>query len=50
MHLKDEKIYISVTINEKVIKNLTECSKKVFKDLKKRGHLSEKQLNYYSFT
>ena len=47
--LKDEKIYRSVTFNEKLIEDFTECSNKMFKDLRRGGHLSEKQLNYYSF-
>ena len=47
--LKDEKIYRSITFNEKLIVDLTECSNKTFKNLRREGHLSEKQLNYYSF-
>ena len=45
---KDEKIDRSVTFNEKLIEDLTECNK-MFKDLTRGGYLSEKQLNYYSF-
>ena len=47
--LKDEKIYRSVTFNEKLIQDLTECSNKMFKDRRRGRHLPEKKLNYYSF-
>ena len=47
--LKDKKIYIYLTFNEKLIEDLTECSTKMFKDVRTGGHLSEKQLNHYSF-
>ena len=30
------------------MEDLTECSNKMFKDLRRVGYLSEKQLNYYS--
>ena len=46
--LKEKKIYRSVTLNEKLVEDLTECSNKMFKDLIRRGHLFEKQLSYYS--
>ena len=47
--LKDEEIYRSVTFNEKLIEVLTEYSNKMLKDLKREGHLFEKQLNCYRF-
>ena len=47
--LKDKKIFIYLTFNEKLIEDLTECSNKMFKYVRTGGHLSEKQLNYYSF-
>ena len=34
--LKDEKIYRYVTFNEKLIEDLTECSDKMFTDLRRR--------------
>ena len=46
--LKDKKIYRSITFNDKLIEDVTERSHKMFKDLRRGGHLSEKQLNYYS--
>lgn len=42
--LKDE-INWSVTCNEKLIEDVTECSNKIFKNLRRWGHLSKKQLN-----
>ena len=38
IQLKDEKIYRSVTFNEKIIEDLTECSYKMFKDLRSGDH------------
>ena len=46
--LKNKKIYRSITFNDKLIEDVTERSHKMFKDLRRGGHLSEKQLNYYS--
>ena len=43
--LKDEKIYRSVIFNEKLIEHLTEFSNKIFFNLRKQCHFSEKQLN-----
>ena len=46
---KNEKIYRSVTFNEKLIEDLTECNNKMFKDLRRGRHLSKKLLDCYSF-
>ena len=40
--LKDEKF---VTYNEKLIEAVTDCDNKIIKDLERRGHLFQKQLN-----
>ena len=42
--LNKENIYKPVTFNEKLIEDLTECTNKVLKDLRRRSHLFEKQL------
>ena len=47
--LKDEKIYRPVMFNKKPLDDLAECSNKMLKDRRRGSHLSEKQLNYYSF-
>ena len=47
--LKDENVYRNVNFNEKLIEDLTEYSNKIFKDLRREGYLTGKQLNYYSY-
>ena len=44
--LKDESIYKPFTFNENLTEDLTDCSNKIFKDLTKWSHWSEKQLNH----
>ena len=39
--LKDKKISGSITFNEKLIKDLTECSNKILRDLRRMDHLFE---------
>ena len=47
--LKDENVYRNVNFNEKLIEDLTEYSNKIFKDLRRGGYLTGKQLDYYSY-
>ena len=47
--LKDENVYRNVNFKEKLIEDLTEYSNKIFKDLRRGGYLTEKQLDYYSY-
>ena len=47
--LKDENVYRNVNFNEKLIGDLTEYSNKIFKDLRRGGYLTRKQLHYYSY-
>ena len=43
------KQFIRNKINKNIIPNLTEKSKKIFENLKRRGFISEKQLKYFRF-
>ena len=43
------KVYRNVNFNEKLIEDLTEYSNKIFKDLRRGGYLTGKQLDYYSY-
>ena len=47
--LKDENVYRNVNFKEKLIEDLTEYSNKIFKDLRRGGYLTGKQLDYYSY-
>ena len=47
--LKDENVYKNVNFNEKLIEGLTKYSNKIFKNLRRGGYLTEKQLDYYSY-
>ena len=46
---QDENIYILVTFNEKLLKDLRDFSSKIFECVRRGGHLSEEQVNYYSY-
>ena len=42
-------VYKEVIFNEKLIKDLTEASNKIFRNLRNRGFITDKELKYFSF-
>ena len=47
--LSDKKVYREVSNSENVLTKLAEMSNKMFSNLEKRGHITEKQLKYFSY-
>ena len=47
--LNDTKVYKNISDSKDLIPKLTEKSNKIFKSLKLRGFVSEKQLHYFHF-
>ena len=45
----DKNVYKDVSFNEKLIQDLTKASNKVFRNLKNRGFITDKELKYFSF-
>ena len=45
--LSDKKIYQEVSNSGNILSKLAEMSNKMFRNLKKRGHVTEKQLKYF---
>ena len=46
--LNDESVYKSVKFKDKILQDLAEKSNGVFKGLKQKGKITEKQLNYFT--
>ena len=46
--LSEKNVYKEVNFNEKLIQDLTETSIKIFRSLKNRGFITDKQLKYFS--
>ena len=46
--LSEKNIYKEVNFNEKLIQDLTKTSNKIFRNLKNRGFITDKQLKYFS--
>ena len=44
--LSDKNVYKDVNFNEKLIQDLTETSNKIFRILKDRGFITDKELKY----
>ena len=44
--LSDKNVYKDVNFNEKLIQDLTETSNKIFRILKNRGFITDKELKY----
>ena len=47
--LSDKNVYKEVNFHEKLIQNLPETSKKIFRNLKNGGFMTDKELKYFSF-
>ena len=47
--LKDRKVYQQVRFSENILTNLVEKSNTMFKNLRRKGVISEKELKYFSF-
>ena len=47
--LSDKNVYKEVNLNEKLTQNLTETSKKIFRNYKNGGFITDKELKYFSF-
>ena len=47
--LSDKNVYKDVKFNENLIQDLTETSDKIFRNLKKRDFITDKELKYFSF-
>ena len=46
--LEDLNVYRKVAFKDKFLLQLVDCSKRFFKNLKMKGHITEKELNYFS--
>ena len=46
--LNDESVYKSVKFKDKIIQDLAENSNSIFKGLKQKGKITEKQLKYFT--
>ena len=47
--MSEKNVYKEVNLNEKLIKDLTEISNKIFRSLKNGGFITDKELKYFSF-
>ena len=47
--LKDQNVYRKVAFNDKILSQLVDCSNRFFKNLKMKGHITEKKLKYFSY-
>ena len=46
--LKDQKVYRKVAFKDKTLSQLVDCSNRFFRNLKMKGHITEKDLKYFS--
>ena len=47
--LKDQNVYRKVDLKDKTLSQLVDCSNRFFKNLKMKGHITEKELKYFSY-
>ena len=47
--LKDQNVYRKVAFKDKTLSPLVDCSNRFFRHLKMKGHITEKELKYFSF-
>ena len=47
--LKDQDVYKDVKFTEKILQDLAETSNKIFRSLKTKGKIDEKQLKYFTY-
>ena len=47
--LEDPNVYRKVALKNKILSQLVDCSNKFFKNLKMKGHITEKELKYFSY-
>ena len=47
--LKDQNVYKDVDFTEKILQDLAETSNKMFRSLKTKGKIDEKQLKYFTY-
>ena len=47
--LKDQNMYRKVDLKDKTLSQLVDCSNRFFKNLKMKGHITEKELKHFSY-
>ena len=47
--LKDQNVYRKVAFKDKILSQLVDCSNRFCKNLKMKGHITEKELKYFSY-
>ena len=47
--LEDPNVYRKVAFKEKIPSQLVDCSNRFFKNFKMKGHITEKELKYFSY-
>ena len=47
--LEDPNVYRKVAFKDKILSQLVDCSNRFFKNLKMKGHITEKELKYFSY-
>ena len=47
--LKDQNVYRKVDLKDKNLSQLVDCSNRFFRILKRKGHIMEKELKYFSY-
>ena len=45
--LSDKNVYSDVNFNSEILQNLAETSNDIFKNLKRKGKITEKELKYF---
>ena len=45
--LEDSNVYRKVVFKDKILSQLVDCSNRFFKNLKTKGHITEKELKYF---
>ena len=45
--LKDQNVYRNVDLKDKTLSQLVDCSNRFFRNLKMKGHITEKELKYF---
>ena len=46
---KDQNVYRKVDLKDKTLSQLVDCSNRFFRNLKMKGHITEKELKYFSY-
>ena len=46
---KDQNVYRKVAFKDKTLSQLVDCSNRFFRNLKMKGHITEKELKYFSY-